>query len=158
MLCYNPAMRYLLLLVLLVGCDLAPVATPTPVVIVVTATPAPTIAPARVEPTPAPTALPAIALVTFRGGNGPLNTDSFALAAGNYTARWAVTDPLGDCTLTVYLNSSTDTAYYHTTVFQAHPLSGQTASNNLYNIPAGQYYLEVHSSCSAWTITLTAQP
>jgi hypothetical protein len=129
----------------------SPPTTPAPTTSPPT-TPPPTAPPTTVPPTPPTTVPPRPQPLTWKG-QGQQSTSVFQLAGGDYTETWRFS---GACFYGGNLNPK-DGSPGQTLGSGMGPVSG---SDNLYNVAAGTYYIEMISgpppSCP-WTFTLQQQ-
>ncbi len=101
-------------------------------------------------------ATPEVAL-TSPPGNTDWDSQLFTLTGGNYTANWQVPD---DCTLSIWLMDAGNSPWDEIVSLESY--HAMTASNNLYDIPPGTYFVNGSGTCLvstfAWTLTLVKNP
>lgn len=107
---------------------------------------------------PTPEARPIVAPeapLIFEGGRSK-KTDPFRLSGGHYKFRWTASGSSGSgCFHTGTLMAVERMGYSSSAgsgdVANRGETSGETAA---YNVPAGQYYLDMGSGCSKWKVTI----
>jgi len=111
------------------------------------------------QPAPQPTQPPSGGQgVTFQGTTTQ-NTQPFTLHAGNYSATTIASDTSGyGCYMGAFIEPVTRGTYFgdllaNKVIAANH---SETLTTSLYNIPAGQFYLQVNSQCN-WQITIKPQ-
>lgn len=114
----------------------------------------PSVAPPSAAPLP-PTIEQPVTLSDVRG----VNTRPFALAGGNYTARWTARPAESDssCYFGATIQAVTRRTYERIVsadVDTKRPVSGET---QIYRLPAGSdYFLDVNTHC-VWEVTIAPQ-
>lgn len=91
---------------------------------------------------------------TFQG-TGTLKTEAFHLRGGSYRVQWEAAVPASDseCPYAVALANAATGAQRDVLVMVRPKAPAQRGSSAAHGIPAGDYYLNVASSC-AWSVTL----
>lgn len=110
-----------------------------------------------------PAGAPSIAAVASEpsvtlSGTGALNTRPFALAGGNYTARWSAKPNTSSCFMGARLKSASSAGLGQSVVGQAlYNGAAQSGETQLYRVAAGgDYYLDVDGAC-IWEISIAPQ-
>lgn len=88
-------------------------------------------------------------------GHGQQNSDAFPLAGGAYRVSWQATpQPDGTCMHAAFLKPASNEGgqmLWHVTDYRQIP-GGETM---LHGVAAGDYYLQVVSSCPSWNVTIS---